>query len=66
MVTQTLMPVSSTKRLSKKSEMTSICKTESYTYIAVHHPSPDIISMVLNADERKHTLSLLKKKLFKE
>ena len=69
MVTQTLMPVSLTKILSKKSEkrteMTRIygLSASSDTHIAHHHPCPDTICLVLHTNKRRHTLNLLK---FKE
>ena len=35
-------------------------------HTALHHPRPDTIYMVLNTNERRDTLNLLKNKLFKE
>ena len=71
MVTQTLIPVSLTKRLQevrKRTETTRIYKlsVSSDAHIALHHTSLHTLCLVLNTNERKDTLNLLKNKLFKE
>ena len=71
MVTQTLTPVSLTKRLQqvrKRTETTRIYKlsASSDAQIALHHACLHTLCLVLNTNERKDTLNLLKNKLFKE
>ena len=70
MVTQKLIPVSLTKRLQevrKRTETTRIYKlsASSDTQIALHHACLHTFCLVLNTNERKDTLNLLKNSYLK-
>ena len=71
MVTQTLIPVSLTKtfqEVRKRTETTRMYKlsASSEAHIALHHTCLLTLCLVINTEERKDTLNLLKNKLFKE
>ena len=71
MVTQTLIPVSLTKKpleVRKRTKTTCVYKLSASpdANIALPRTCLHTLCLVLNTNERKNTLNLLKNKLFKE